>query len=210
METIPFDTAFRERVTKNLRSLTRRELRLDDATRAAVAVVLVGNDDSEASFILTRRPLRLRRHAGQWALPGGRADDGERPADTALREVEEEVGLELAPSDAVALLDDYRTRSGFLVTPVVVWGPQSPTLSPDPEEVHSVHLVPLAALDTPDVPSITASRTSDRPLISIRIASLGTTIWAPTAALLYQTREVLLHGRPTRVAHFDQPRFAWK
>ena len=209
MATILFDDALRNRVQENLQAFERTAIPADGLARAAVAFVLVGTAEGEAAFILTRRPLRLRRHAGQWALPGGRCDEGESASETALREVEEEVGLALERTSAVALLDDFRTRSGFVITPVVVWGPRSPTLKPDPNEVHSAHLVPIAALDVPGVPNITTSKASDRPLISIRVASLGTTIWAPTAALLYQTREVVLHGRATRVAHFEQPRFAW-
>jgi 8-oxo-dGTP pyrophosphatase MutT (NUDIX family) len=178
--------------------------------RAAVAITIVGDDNDDAAFILTRRPLTLRRHAGQWALPGGRADESESASDAALRELHEEVGLELDDNDVIGALDDFETRSGFVITPVVVWGPAQPTLVPDPAEVHAVHCVPLETLDAPGVPKITQGTTSQRPLIRFPLPLLATTVWAPTAAMLYQAREVLLHGRATRVSHFEQPRWAWK
>jgi len=207
---LPFDDHFRERVSEHLARFDRRAIAPDVLTRAAVAVTLVGDSAGEASFILTRRPLNLRRHAGQWALPGGRCDDGENTIDAARREVEEEVGLSLGRESAVGRLDDFQTRSGFLITPVVFFGPSEPALRPDPNEVHAAYVVPLSVLEAPGVPTIQESATSEHPLISIKVESLGTTIWAPTAALLYQTREVVVHGRSTRVAHFEQPRFAWK
>ena len=210
MAELPYDDHFRERVSEHLRRFDRRAIAPDVLTRAAVAITLVGDSAGEASFILTRRPANLRRHAGQWALPGGRCDDGENTIDAARREVEEEVGVSLELDSAVGRLDDFQTRSGFLITPVVFFGPSKPELRPDPTEVHAAYVVPLKVLDAPGVPTIRESTTSENPLISITIESLGTTIWAPTAALLYQTREVIVHGRSTRVAHFEQPRFAWK
>jgi 8-oxo-dGTP pyrophosphatase MutT (NUDIX family) len=182
----------------------------DELVRAAVAVILVGNDDGDAAFIITQRPFTLRQHAGQWALPGGRADEDETITETALREVQEEIGLELDAEGVVGLLDDFQTRSGFIITPVVVWGPAQPELNPDPTEVYAVHVVPLADLDAPGVPKIAQSKPDERPLIYFPMPTLGTTIWAPTAAMLYQAREVVLHGRATRVSHFEQPRWAWQ
>ncbi|MBN9278901.1 MAG: CoA pyrophosphatase, partial [Hyphomicrobium sp.] len=90
---------------------------------AAVAIIVAaGEDPAEASVLLTRRPQHLNRHAGQYALPGGRMDVGETPEAAALRETEEELGLYLASSAILGLLDDYATRSGFCITPVVIWG----------------------------------------------------------------------------------------
>ena len=101
------------------RPRARRSLTLK---RAAVAIALT---EAEAgggtTFLLTRRAATLRSHAAQWALPGGRCDHGETQAQAALRELHEELGVGLGEGDVLGLLDDYPTRSGYLITPVVVW-----------------------------------------------------------------------------------------
>lgn len=150
----------------------------------------------------------MRDHAGQWALPGGRLEPGETSSQAALREMSEEVGLELPSARVLGLLDDYPTRSGFAITPVVVWGGAGADLQPDPTEVAEVYEVPIERLEAPGVPRLRRIPESNRPVISI--ALLGTHIHAPTAAILFQLREVAIRGRSTRVAHYEQPVFAWK
>jgi 8-oxo-dGTP pyrophosphatase MutT (NUDIX family) len=171
-------------------------------------MTVVAGDSGDASFIITRRVSSLRRHSGQWALPGGRIDDGEEAVAAALRELEEEVALRCGPDSVLGLLDDYPTRSGFRITPVVVWGGTDVDLIPDPTEVAEVHRVPIEGLDAPGIPKLFDLGLSDRPVLSVRI--LGQDIFAPTAAVIFQFREVAIHGRDTRVAHYDQPPFAWK
>ena len=90
------------------------------------------------TFLLTRRAASLRSHSAKWALPGGRCDEGESAVAAALRELEEELGLRLSADDVLGMLDDYPTRSGYLITPVVIWAEQTPPLLPNPEEVASV------------------------------------------------------------------------
>ena len=80
-------------------------------------------------------------------------------------------------------------------------------LVPNPDEVASVHCVPLDDLDHPDVPRLVTIPESDRPVIQVPL--LSTLVHAPTAAVVYQVREVVMHGRPTRVDHFEQPVWAW-
>jgi hypothetical protein len=126
----------------------------------------------------------------------------------ALRELVEEVSLALPPESVLGLLDDYPTRSGYVITPVVVWGGDARELSPNPREVASVHRVPLAELERPEVPRLHHIPESDRPVISIPM--VGTHVHAPTAALVFQLREVVVRGEATRVAHFEQPVFAWR
>ena len=176
--------------------------------RAAVAIALAPDPQGEACFLLTRRAPRLRAHGGQWALPGGRLDEGESATDAALRELQEEVGLELEESAVLGILDDYPTRSGYCITPVVLWCDAQVELAPNRDEVAEVYHVRLSELERNDVPRVRSIPQSDRPVLSFPL--LGTHIHAPTAALLYQLREAALHGRPTRVAHFDQPVFAWR
>jgi 8-oxo-dGTP pyrophosphatase MutT (NUDIX family) len=203
-----FEDDLRARVAGHLRDFPRETLGLEARRHAAVAVALVGDSEGRACFVLTRRAPRLRRHAGQWALPGGGLDAGEAPAQAALRELEEEVGLRLPGSAVLGALDDYPTRSGFVITPLVLWGGDGAALIPDPKEVASVHRVPLDELLRPGVPVLRSIPESDRPVISIPL--VGTQIHAPTAAILYQLREVALLGRPTRVSHYEQPVFAWR
>jgi len=201
------DDALRARARANLAAFERRSLARDGRRPAAVALVLLDDDEGRACFLLTRRAASLRAHARQWALPGGWIDPGESAERAALRELREEVGLERDEPTVLGLLDDYGTRSGFIITPVVVWGGSGAALVANPAEVASVHRVPLADLDRPDVPRLVTIPESDRPVIQVPL--LSTLVHAPTAAVLYQVREVVVHGRPTRVAHFEQPVWAW-
>src|ERR1019366_5714130 len=181
----------------------------DDATRRNIAercADFARLPASEPAHAL-QRAADLRAHSGQWALPGGRCDEGETPVVAALRELHEELGLELGPEDVLGLLDDYPTRSGYLITPVVVWAGTSAGLSPSPEEVASVHRIGLADIEQADAFDFTTIPESTRRVIRFRHA--GQFIHAPTAALIYQFREVL-GGRDTRVAELEQPVFAWK
>lgn len=202
------DETLRALIASHLTSHAR-SVELDTRLRhAAVAMTVVPDEQGDASFIITRRVSSLRNHSGQWALPGGRIDEGEEPIDAALRELEEEVALRCDRNSVLGLLDDYPTRSGFRITPVVVWGGSDVTLTPNPREVAEVHRVPIASLDAPGVPKLFDLDVSDRPVLSVRV--LGQDIFAPTAAVIYQFREVAIHGRDTRVRHYDQPPFAWK
>jgi 8-oxo-dGTP pyrophosphatase MutT (NUDIX family) len=164
---------------------------------------------SEApALLLTRRAASLRQHAGQWALPGGRTDEGETPEQAALRELAEEVGLVLPPSAVLGRLDDYATRSGYLITPVVVWAGPARALQPNADEVASVHRIATDELLRPDAPLLNQVRGAPHPVLRMPVGSGW--IAAPTAVFLYQFRELALLGRATRVAHFDQPVFAWR
>ena len=172
------------------------------------SVTLLPDAEGRACFLITRRAATLKRHTGQWALPGGRVDAGETAELAALRELQEEVGLSLDEGTVLGVLDDYGTRSGFIITPVVVWAEPDHELVPNPHEVAKIFRVPLAELEGPDVPRLIRIPESDRPVIQLPL--LGTLIHAPTAAVLYQMREVVVHGRATRVDHFEQPVWAWR
>jgi 8-oxo-dGTP pyrophosphatase MutT (NUDIX family) len=204
---VQLDDALRSRAHEHLRRFERRACAPDGRREAAVALVLVGDDTGEAGLLLTRRAAGMRQHARQWALPGGRLEPGESPREAALRELAEEVGLALSPDAILGLLDDDPTRSGFVITPVVAWGGPASTLRPNPAEVASVHHVPLRDLEHPDIPKLVRIPESDRPVIQLPI--LSTLVHAPTAAVVYQLREVVVHGRATRVDHFEQPVWAW-
>ena len=162
-----------------------------------------------AAFLLCRRASRMNRHSGQWALPGGKIDAGESVEAAALREIEEEVGLTIASSEVLGRLDDYATRSGFVITPVVVWGGADVELVPDPREVAHVLRVGLHELCRADSPRFVSIPESDRPVVQVPIGR--DLIHAPTGAVLLQFRWVAIDGQAgARVNDFEQPVFAWR
>ena len=212
----------RERIAERLRGFEVRALG-DPANRAAAVAVAVteegfgaalpglarhGQWSERGALILTRRAATLRDHAGQWALPGGRLDAGETPEQAALRELHEEVGLRLDGRAILGRLDDFATRSGYVITPVVVWAGAARAIAPNPGEVESIHRIPFGELLRGDAPILEPTGDAARPVLKMPVAD--TWIAAPTAAVLYQFRELCLLGRATRVAHFDQPAFAWR
>jgi 8-oxo-dGTP pyrophosphatase MutT (NUDIX family) len=211
-----FSDALRQRIARHLAGFPRRSIAEPGLRRAAVVLVVARTGAEhvaladDACILLTKRPENLRRHAGQFALPGGRLDEGETAEAAALRELHEELRLELDPAAILGTLDDYATRSGFVITPIVAWGGAAEDLTPDPVEVARVLRIPFRDLDSPDIPHLDPQGEGAPPVLSAPLATLGHKVYAPTAAMLYQFREVALHGRETRVAHFDQPRFAWK
>jgi 8-oxo-dGTP pyrophosphatase MutT (NUDIX family) len=160
------------------------------------------------ALLLTRRASRMRAHAGQWALPGGRLDEGETPVDAALRELREELDLHLPAAAVLGILDDYPTRSGYVITPVVLWGGADPALRPHPDEVASVHRIAFRELCRPDSPRFVDIAESDRPVVQVPIG--GDLIHAPTGAVLLQFRRVAIEGVTERVAGYEQPVFAWR
>jgi 8-oxo-dGTP pyrophosphatase MutT (NUDIX family) len=162
-----------------------------------------------ASFLLCRRAAKMNRHAGQWALPGGKLDEGETAVDAALRELQEELGLQLTPDHVLGLLDDYTTRSGFVMTPVVLWAGHNAQVVPEPSEVAHAYRIGLHELCRTDSPRFVSIPESDRPVVQIPLS--GDLIHAPTGAVLLQLRWVCVEGRINeRVDHLEQPVFAWK
>jgi 8-oxo-dGTP pyrophosphatase MutT (NUDIX family) len=195
-----FTPDLRERITTNLAVLQPRILDAAGLRHAAVGVVLLPDDQRRTCFVLTRRLSTLRRHSGQWALPGGRLEVGETAADAALREIEEEVGLRL-PADAIlGRLDDFSSRSGHLISPLVLWTDDDSALIASPDEVDAAFRIPIDELVRP-------GSVSFEPLL--HFAFNISSVYAPTAAILYQFGEVGLHGRDVRVGHVEQPFFAW-
>jgi 8-oxo-dGTP pyrophosphatase MutT (NUDIX family) len=196
----------RSRIVANLAGFSRLTVDRPDLTPASVALCVMVGDDGD-TLLITRRARDLRTHAGQWALPGGRRDPGESAAAAALRELAEETGVQAGADAVLGLLDDYVSRSGYLMTPVVVWGGSTPQqLSWPTSEVTWVYQVPLADLDVE--PEFVRIPESDAPVI--RLPLFDRFLHAPTAAIVYQFCQVALHGLHTRVAHLEAPVFAWK
>jgi len=216
------DDSLRSLIRKNLEAFAVHQPEPGQYRAAAVAVAVADEGEgaglegfaqhavwsTEAALILTRRSGKLRNHAGQWALPGGRIDTGETPEEAALRELSEEVNLHLDSSRILGRLDDFVTRSGFAITPVVVWAGSARELVPNLDEVASIHRIPVHEFMRADAPLLNRLEGSEHPVLRMPVGDNW--IAAPTAAILYQFREVCIAGRHTRVAHFEQPVFAWK
>jgi 8-oxo-dGTP pyrophosphatase MutT (NUDIX family) len=216
------DAQLRRRIVEHLQgfSVHRADAAGHRAAAVAVAIAdeghgadLAGIRDPQgwstaAALLLTRRAGSLRAHAGQWALPGGRIDEGETPEQAALRELHEEVGLQLGSDSLIGRLDDFVTRSGYVITPVLVWAGAARDMVPNPHEVQSIHRIPVSEFLRADAPMLETRDDSEHPVLRMPVGDSW--IAAPTAAVLYQFRELCIWGRPTRVAHFEQPHFAWK
>lgn len=215
------DRALFQHISSNLQRFNVRSHDKKGEKQAAVAITIVdvahgtsvyglptfNNWKNDAALILTQRASKLRNHAGQWAFPGGRIDAGESPEETALRELEEEVGLKLDQDRLIGRLDDYTTRSGFTITPVVFWGGPVNDLTPNPSEVQHIHRIPVAELMSEDAPILEDIPESKNPVLLMPVGYSW--IASPTGAMIYQFREVAILGKDTRVAHYEQPYFAW-
>ncbi len=192
----------RDNIAAHLTAFPRLAVDRPELRRAAVAI-LISPVRNRPTYALTRRGLKMRRGAGNYALPGGVAEPGEDAAAAALRETAEELGVHLSREAVLGLLDDFVTLSGFVVTPVVLWSATPLTLTPHPVEVHRAWRVPIAELDHPEAPRRVTPWGGGAAVL--RMPARGRWINAPTAVWLYQFREVALHGRWTRVGDEGQP-----
>ena len=199
------DQRDRDTVATRVSAFPRVAADRPELKQAAVAVCVTETEGGPA-LLLTRRNARLRAHAGQWALPGGRRDPGESAVQGALRELAEEVGLGLGEADVLGLLDDYVTRSGYVMTPVVCWAGPVTGLAGNEAEVAEIHQIPLASLDVD--PRLISIPESDAPVIQLPL--LGNYLHAPTAAIVHQFCRIACRGEVERVAHYEQPVFAWR
>lgn len=217
---VQFDASLKRALRERLRAFDVQVADRGEHRHAAVAVAVTEEGmgaqvdgllrpdvwSTESALILTRRSAALANHAGQWALPGGRVDEGETIEQAALRELHEEVDLRLDESEVLGRLDDYVTRSGFVISPVVVWAGRAPDLHPNAAEVDSIHRIRITEFQRGDAPMLEAGEDPARPIMRMPVGRAW--IAAPTAAIIYQFCELCIGGRATRVAHFDQPLFA--
>jgi len=211
------NAALRTSIITELNRFNRHPATDTGLTPAAVVIGICEHTNASSnSIFLTRRSNKLRNHAGQFALPGGKVDKHESIEDAALRELDEELNLKVDNAEILGMLDDFVTQSGFRITPVVVWIQDQTTMQANPDEVAAVYQIPLTDIAALEV--IQGDENLDEPIrglgkqsssyASIYLPSIGTTIFSPTAAIIYQFSEVALLGRSTRVAHFAQPKFA--
>ncbi|MFI5282179.1 MAG: NUDIX hydrolase [Candidatus Dormibacterales bacterium] len=169
-------------------------------TPAAVAVVVMFAGDGVPCVPIFQRTSDMSRHAGQMALPGGKLHGAEDAVTCAIRELREELGLEIPPDGVLGQLDDFDTRSGFTIRPVVLWaGAEHVVLVPSRFEVARLFVVPLTELKA----AVGGAPPGESQQFSLHLREVE--VFAPTAAILYQFSEVALGGRAVRVAGFYQP-----
>ena len=224
----------RELLTTRLQNFTSNNQQNENLVSAAVVLAVSDHRNTnqkkqgQSCILLTRRSSRLRKHSGQFALPGGKLDTGESVTEAALRELSEELNLHVSNDNVIGLLDDFATNSGFNITPVVVWVEDHQELNANPDEVAAVYEIPFSDLksvtmghddeglgdeepgDEEGGIAMETGESNTPQVMSLYLPSVGTSIYSPTAAIIYQFKQVALCGRSTRVSHFAQPKFAWK
>ena len=158
---------------------------------AAVLVALVVRPD-EPHVLLTRRTAHLSAHAGQCAFPGGRIEAWDAsPESAALREAEEEVGLDPEGVEILGQLDTYLVRTGYRVTPIVGLIQQPHDLAPDGYEVDAVFEVPLSFLLRPDARRLDSRTDLGRKRFFYVFDYGEYDIWGATAGMLVNLVEVV-------------------
>jgi 8-oxo-dGTP pyrophosphatase MutT (NUDIX family) len=165
-------------------------------TQRRLAAVLLGlRDGDEPRLVLTVRTNDLPSHAGQVAFPGGRMDAGDADAlATALRESEEEIGLDPALVTPLGYLDNFDTISGYRITPVVACIAEHARLQAAPAEVAEVFEVPLAFfLDPANLRRYTMEFRGHRREM-VEFVHGGHRIWGATAAILLNLLKRMGHA----------------
>ncbi len=202
---VPFDDRLRAAARARLAAAAPVAVDGDGLRAAAVCVALVEGEGGDAAMVLCRRG-GVGSHRHQWGLPGGSVDVGETAEQAAVRELAEEVGLEAV--EVLGRMDDYVTRSGFHLSPFVVWCPAQRPVVASPREIASVHRVPLAHVGREGSAMWERIPQSDRPVLSVHLGRHH--VYAPTAAVIHQFAEWVLRDRRTSVADVEEPVFAWR
>ncbi|WP_246142480.1 NUDIX hydrolase [Nocardioides rubriscoriae] len=151
-----------------------------DGVRRSAVLMLFGEGGSGPELLLTERAHHMRSHPGQVSFPGGTVDPGETPHETALREAEEETGLDPAGVEVFAELPElWLPPSNFAVVPVLAWWREhSPVSVRSPDEVHAVWRVPIHELRDP----------------AHRITVVGPRGWKSPGFLIGDDKDVILWG----------------
>jgi 8-oxo-dGTP pyrophosphatase MutT (NUDIX family) len=166
---------------------------LDRPGRPASVLLALLERTMGTTVLFTERATHLKDHAGQVSLPGGRIAAGESPAEAALREASEEVGLDPAAVDVIGSLDEFLTGTGFAVTPVIgVVADAQFVARPDPREVAGVFEVPLGVILDRSALSVGYFERHGSRLLTYELLYGGRRIWGATAAVLRNFQDVVL------------------
>ena len=174
----------------------RLEHDLPNDKPAAVLVPIVSRPD-QLTVLFTQRTTHLKAHAGQVSFPGGRAEPGDAsPEFTALREAQEEIGVDPSRVEVLARLPDYHTRTGYIVAPII--GLLTPPLElvPDPREVADVFEVPLAFLLDPANHHRQTRVLQGRSVGYYEMPYQGRHIWGATAGMIVNLSRFLSDAPP--------------
>jgi 8-oxo-dGTP pyrophosphatase MutT (NUDIX family) len=167
----------------------------DFSGRESAVLILFGESQNVPDLVVIQRSAGMRQHAGQPAFPGGGLDDGETAVEAALREAQEEIGLDPASVEIIGELPRlWVPVSGYAVTPVVAWWHSPHDVSPvDKAEVSRVERISVAELVDPDNRvRIRHSSGYIGPAFLVR----DLTIWGFTGGLLNGLLEVLEYSTP--------------
>jgi 8-oxo-dGTP pyrophosphatase MutT (NUDIX family) len=182
----------------------------DDLRSAAVGIVLgYWASALPLCFLLIQRSSALSSHAGQYGLPGGKVEKGESFEQALIREVNEEIGLDIGAQHIIGRVDDYGTRSGYSIRPFVVWYGADMVPTPDPGEVACLLHVPVSALTGPAIPTLLTFPGVEKPVIQLPLGG-ERVIHAPTGAILFQFGQWVMRGTRVRSDAYSEPSFAWK
>ena len=166
---------------------------LERPSRPASVLLALLERPNGPTVLFTERAAHLKDHAGQVSLPGGRLAVGESPAEAALREAHEEVGLEPKTVDVIGSLDEFITGTGFAVMPVVgVVADSEFVATPDPREVAGVFEVPLGVILDRSAMSVGYFERHGSRLLTYELNYGGRRIWGATAAVLRNFQDVIL------------------
>lgn len=154
-------------------------------------LLLLFEEDSQLKILLIKRPLHMKHHAGQIALPGGRIEINETAIQTALRETHEEIGIDSEKIEIIGKLTDFYVEvSRFQIQPIVGWLSSKPVLKINPEEVENIVFFPVEKFappyDTEELDTITGKL--QVPCVRYQYEI----IWGATAMILSELFDVLM------------------
>jgi 8-oxo-dGTP pyrophosphatase MutT (NUDIX family) len=166
---------------------------------AAVLILLVNHGDVIGPRVLfTQRTAHLTDHAGQISFPGGRVENDDRdPFHTALRETEEETGVDASRVEVLGTIPDYSTGTGYLITPVVAWIDGPVLYRPDPTEVAECFEVPFSFLIDTRNHRLESAMYKGRMRSYYAVPYHERYIWGATAGMLVTLTRVIAHARGT-------------